>query len=133
MILDTNVLFSGLGRAEGNPARVVTELVPSQLLVSLPLLNEYRRVLGSSKGLAYLGITTEQLERLVGDIADHAQIEPGGIGPTCPDPDDQHLWDLLAVGPEAVLVTGEHALLRSSHYPGRIFSPRQFVERFLDR
>jgi putative PIN family toxin of toxin-antitoxin system len=132
VILDTNVLFSGLGRLEGNPARVVTDLVPSKLLVSPALLNEYRRVLGSSKGLAYLGITSEQLEQLVADIASNARIEPGGIGPTCPDPDDQHLWDLLAVGPEAVLVTGEHALLRSNHYPGRILSPRQFVERYLD-
>ncbi|MGB4862804.1 MAG: hypothetical protein WBO97_10105, partial [Tepidiformaceae bacterium] len=49
-----------------------------------------------------------------------------------PDPGDQHLWDLLAGYPEVVLVTGDPLLLASTDFPRRIYSPRQFVEQFLD-
>jgi len=47
-----------------------------------------------------------------------------------PDPDDQMLWDLLHAVPESMLVTGEAALSRAPDFAGRIFTPRQFVDRF---
>lgn len=47
-----------------------------------------------------------------------------------PDPDDQMLWDLLHAVPESMLVTGEAALARTTDFPNRVFTPRQFVDRF---
>ena len=51
--------------------------------------------------------------------------------PTLHFPDDQHLWGLLAAEPEAVLVTGDKALLESEAFPGRIVNPRAFVDAHL--
>jgi predicted nucleic acid-binding protein len=61
-----------------------------------------------------------------------ATEEPHPAPQVCPDPTDQMLWDLLAERPEATLVTGERRLQQSDHFPGRVLSPRQFVERYLD-
>ncbi len=131
VIVDTNVVFSAIAHREGTPARVLVAMLPGQMLVSPALLGEYRRVLGDPRGLSYLGIATEDLDDLLDFIARTALIDPGGLGPICPDPDDQHLWDLLAAGPRSVLVTGDRKLLASYHFPGRILSPRDFVDRFL--
>ncbi len=54
---------------------------------------------------------------------------PGGFA--CPDPRDQHLWDLLATVPEAVLVTGDALLVENPPPFGRVMTPRQFVESYL--
>jgi predicted nucleic acid-binding protein len=76
-------------------------------------------------------LSRDDVETLLRDIQAMAQIDPGGVGPTCPDPGDQHLWDLLASVPRSVLVTGERRLVGSGHFPGRIMTPREFVERYL--
>ena len=131
VIVDTNVLFSAIAHREGTPARVLLAVLSGQMLVSPTLLDEYRRVLSDPRGLSYLGIATEDLDVLLDFIARAALIDPGGLGPICPDPDDQHLWDLLAAGPKSVLVTGDRKLLASQHFPGRILSPRDFVDRLL--
>jgi putative PIN family toxin of toxin-antitoxin system len=131
VIVDTNVLFSAIAQSEGAPARVLLAVLSGQMLVSPTLLDEYRRVLGEPRGLSYLGITTEDLDVLLDFIAGAAAIDPGGLGPICPDPDDQRQWDLLAAGPNSVLITGDRKLLASQHFPDRILSPREFVDRFL--
>lgn len=131
VILDTNVLFSAIAHREGTPARVLLAVMSGQMLVSPALLDEYRRVLGAPRGLSYLGITSTALDDLIGFIARSALIDSAGLGPIAPDPGDQHLWDLLAGGPDSILVTGDRALLPSPHFPGRILSPRDFVDRFL--
>ncbi len=130
VILDTNVFFSAIAHRAGTPARVLLAVLPGQMLVSPALLDEYRRVPGDPRGLSYLGIAIEDLDVLLDFIARAAVIDPGGLGPICPDR-GQHLWDLLAAGPNSVLVTGDRKLLASQHFPGRILSPRDFVDRFL--
>lgn len=132
VVVDTNVLFSAIAHREGTPARVLRAvLYGGRMLVSPALLGEYRRVLGDPRGLGYLGIGTDDLDVLLDFIARAALIDPGGFGPICRDPGDQHLWDLLAAGPNSVLVTGDRKLLASQHFPGRILSPRDLVDRFL--
>ena len=131
VILDTNVVFSGLARGDGAPARTLLAVMPQRMLVSPALLAEYRRVLGQPRALDYLGISADDVRVVIELIAARARLEPGGMGPLCPDPADQHVWDLLAAGPDSVLVTGERKLLASHHFPGRLFSPRDFVDRFL--
>lgn len=131
VILDTNAFFSAIAHRAGTPARVLLAVLPGQMLVSPALLDEYRRVPGDPRGLSYLGIAIEDLDVLLDFIARAAVIDPGGLGPICPNPGGQHLWDLLAAGPNSVLVTGDRKLLASQHFPGRILSPRVFVERFL--
>jgi predicted nucleic acid-binding protein len=116
----------------GNPARVVASVFPTEAaLVSPALLDEYRLVLRRPAAVRFHGRTDEAIDRLLGTVEELSQLVAPAAGPACPDPTDQHLWDLLAGVPEAVLVTGERLLLSSGHFPGRILSPREFVERYL--
>ena len=49
-------------------------------------------------------------------------------GASAPDPNDRHLWDLLAARPEAILVTGDRKLLQDPPAGVSVLSPRGFVE-----
>lgn len=102
------------------------------VLLSDELLQEYRRVLVRPRAGARHGLAPAQIDALLDGFGSIGRILATEVGPPCPDADDQHLWDLLATAPEAGLVTGDKALLRSMDFPGRIVSPREIVERYLE-
>ncbi|MEO8541574.1 MAG: PIN domain-containing protein [bacterium] len=121
VIVDTNVFFSGLSVRPGNPAAVLRMVKWPQMSVSLDLLAEYRRVLYSERAIRYLELATHEWDAVIEAIERQAVLEAPMSGPNCPDPMDQHLWDLLATVEASDLVTGERKLLASHHFPGRIF------------
>jgi predicted nucleic acid-binding protein len=132
-ILDTNVLFSAArGEPTAAPARIVASVLNGtrELLFSEALLDEYLAVLLRPKAMRWHQLATDDVANLIGQLKTFGRLVSPRIGPPCPDPDDQLLWDLLATVSTAILVTGEHALLRSNHFPGRVLSPREFLERF---
>jgi hypothetical protein len=57
--------------------------------------------------------------------------EPNAATHGAPDPGDRHLRDLLTTQPDAVLVTGDRALLEASTPSVAAMAPREVVERFL--
>ena len=133
VILDTGVLIGALGNQRGNPASALVDVLASDRgLVSRALIGEYRSSLDGNSARRHHGLTQAAVSQFVDDYARIATLVEPVAGPPCPDPRDQHLWDLLAAGPDSILVTGEAALLESHHFPGRILSPRQFVERFAE-
>jgi putative PIN family toxin of toxin-antitoxin system len=132
VILDTNVLFSAVARADGPPARALLAIGIHGMLISAELVSEYRRVLLLPRSLRYLGISRGQVLELLAYIESGAALVEPEPGPEAPDPDDQHVWDLLATVGQAVLVTGDRNLLDSRDFPGRVMSPRDFVTRFLE-
>jgi len=102
-----------------------------QLLASEVLLEEYATTFWRPKLAKLHGYTPEKIPGYLASIrALTTVIEPPPCGLPAPDPGDQHLWDLLAEVPDAVLVTGDTALRQSNHFPGRILTPREFVERY---
>lgn len=134
VILDTNVLFSSLRNTpQSQPAMVMRSLLEDRHspLLSEELLEEYRRVLSRTRAIAWHGWSQGAISELVAALQLIGRVVPLGVGPACPDPRDQHLWDLVATEPACILVTGERALLQSDHFPGRVLSPRQFVEQYL--
>jgi len=134
-IVDTNVLVSAMGgHPQSYPSRVLDAVMAGSIfvLVSPALLSEYARVLSDVRLTRRHRLNPEQLERYLKDFAARAVAdEPVADVLSCPDPADQMLWDLLAAWPDAILVTGERLLQRSDHFPGRILSPREFVETYL--
>lgn len=104
------------------------------LLVSPPLMRQYARVLNKPELVSRHHLEPAEQTAYLSDFFLDAEVDaPPRAARNCPDPRDQMLWDLLEANPEAILVTGEHALRRSDHFPGRVFTPREFVERHLDR
>jgi len=135
VIVDANIVFSGLGGSEQSfPSKVMQNVFTSESepLFSEDLLREYARLLARPKAQVRHGFTGTQLLEFVQQLRSIGTVIEPDAGPPCPDPNDQHLWDLLATEPAALLVTGDGPLLRSNHFPGRVLSPRQFVERYLD-
>jgi predicted nucleic acid-binding protein len=99
--------------------------------VSEALLAEYRTVLRRPSLRKAHGLTQDQLDIILIEVALHAIVLAPVPAPPAPEPGDQHLWELLAVGEELVLVTGDKLLQRDRVMGFRVFSPAAFVERWL--
>jgi predicted nucleic acid-binding protein len=135
VILDANVVAAAAElREESFTFRaVVGTLLPQHALLISPLLRfEYERVLAKPDLVARHRLEPSDQAGYLDALFSDAVIDvPTRAVRDCPDPEDQHLWDLLEANPDAVLVTGDHRLQESHHFPSRILSPRQFVQRYL--
>jgi uncharacterized protein len=100
-----------------------------QFVLSTALLDEYREVVQRPKLRKLHGLQDHEIERILEGISRNATwTEPTPSAFASPDPDDQHLWDLLTSRPDAVLVTGDRLLIENPP-PGSIVQlPREFLE-----
>ena len=136
VIVDTDVVVAGLltgndaSPALAKSARMLDDMLMAAFpfVVSEALLAEYRAVL-VRPGLRKLhGLTVEEVETLLTDIAQHAIVLAPVAAPPAPDPGDQLLWELLAARADLLLVTGDKALQRDAGMRPRVVSPQSFVE-----
>jgi len=132
-IIDTNVVVAGLLTADADspPARILDAMIAGTFVFALSpeLLVEYRAVLLRSGIRRRHSLDTDQVDALLESIVLHAIIRAPGSNPaSAPDPGDQHLWDLLAAVPGAVLVTGDTKL--ADQAPGRasVVTPGAWLE-----
>ena len=136
VIVDSNVIAAATDmRAESLPYRAAFGIEGSNhtFLISPVLRAEWDRVLRKPELVQRHGFGPREVAALLDDLLADAVVDaPPRAGLDCPDRRDQALWDLLEANPDSVLVTGEVALLESNHFPGRILSPREFVERYLE-
>lgn len=124
VVVDTNVIVSGLLKA-GTPPAMVLNLVVSEsirLLVDEAVLSEYGTVLGRNK----FGFDSEAIADLMSFIrheSEHVVTTPAAK--TTADPDDQVFYDIAITGRADYLITGNTA-----HFPdeGWILTPRRFIE-----
>lgn len=128
VVLDTNVLVSGLISPSGPPGEILRllETAPIVPCFSENILGEYREVLGRPK-FGFSEGTIDRLLRQFAAVGERVAAEPLLL--ELPDPKDE---DFLAVALEAYadfLVTGN---LR--HFPVRsrqgiaVVSPRDFLD-----
>lgn len=131
VVLDTNVLLSGIAYPASVPGKILTAWRHGSVdvLLSVYILEELRRVLPR---LAHRhGLTLAEIDDLVDALSIQAEvIEPlPGVEPDLRDADDQPvLGTLLAALKTAevnYLITGDKDLLAmAEHYP--IIAPAQF-------
>lgn len=131
VILDTNVLVSGLMFPGSIPGRAVAAWVEGRfdLVVPLGQLQEIGRVLAYPKIRKVLRWDDETIGRYLRQIYLRADVvEPGLAGIEVRDPDDLHVLQALAGGAADLLVTGDEDLvtLRERY---RIETPAEFVKR----
>ena len=133
VVLDTNVLMSGIFFA-GPPARILAAWAEGQLdlLASVDILSEYRRV-GSRLRKKYPSVDVDPALDLV--IRESRIVEPVPIdADACSDEDDLKFLACALAGNADCVVSGDRALLRSSHYEGiEVITPREFQTRFLEK
>jgi len=131
VIIDTNVLVAGLltRDAQSPVARVLDGMLSAgfPFVVSEALLAEYRTVLFRPGLRKQHGMSVDEVETLLTDIAHHAIVLQPAKGAEAPEPGDQLLWDLLATRSDLTLVTGDMALQADKAMRRRVLSPRQFL------
>lgn len=132
-IIDTNVVVAGLltSQPDSPVASILNGMLSARFsfVVSSALLAEYREVLLRPKLRKLHGLTTDEIDAVLTELARHAIVLSAVAdgGSPAPDPGDQFLWDLLATRHDLILVTGDKLLLQDAGMGQRIRSPQQFV------
>lgn len=127
VVLDTNVLVSGLMNPSGTPGSILALVIDKKvkILVDNRILFEYLDVLSRDK----FGFRPEVLGPFfdyIHQVCEYVFPEPAVWD--MPDPDDRIFYEAGKSGRADYLVTGN-----SKHYPREEFivSPSEFVEAWL--
>jgi putative PIN family toxin of toxin-antitoxin system len=105
VVIDTNVLVSGLIKQGTPPAEVVADVLAGELvpLYDQRTIDEYREVLSRPR----LKIPTEKADALLElIIADGLEVHDARFAGQLPDPDDQPFADVAFTGKADLLITG---------------------------
>ena len=135
IVLDTNVLMSGLMLPESTPGKIVSAWRKRNfyLVISEPVLEEIARVLDFPKIKKRLNWDDETISRFIVLVRFEAElVSVVGVEATVSaDSNDSHLLATLLVSKTDWLITGDSdfAELAGQH---PIISPREFVRRFLE-
>lgn len=135
VVIDTNVLVSGLLNAQGSPGRILDMVLIDRLTAAFDdrMLSEYRQVLGRNKfqpampaALAddVLGFITRHGLHVTAQPLD-LTIEP------FPDPDHLMFMEVSATAGAAAIVTGNirhFDFFEKNPYGVRILTPSQALE-----
>ena len=130
-VVDTNVVVAGLltADAEAPTARILEGMLDGSIpfLLSVELLAEYRTVLLRPAIKSRHRLSESQVDRLLEQLTLEALVREPARGADAPDPRDQHVWDLVAAHPGAILVTGDARLLAAATPSRSLLSPASFV------
>ncbi|HMJ64353.1 MAG TPA: putative toxin-antitoxin system toxin component, PIN family [Candidatus Binatia bacterium] len=131
IVLDTNVLVSGLLQSKGNPAQVL-ELVLAgavQICHDARILTEYREVLARPRFKFDPARVREVLTKLEVDGLTTDASEQGPFN--LPDADDEPFLAVALAGTVDCLVTGNLADYPPDKRKGcAVFSPAEFMEHW---
>ena len=131
VVLDTNVLVSGLLNPNGSPGKILDLIVGSHIQVAYDdrILGEYEEVLSRPE----LHIRPSQAFAVIGHIELSGKYVTAESLPTegYPDPDDIMFAEVLITSNADALVTGNlrhYNPLVQRKMP--VFSPIQFLEKY---
>jgi len=128
IVLDTNVLISGLLTPFGPSGEIVRMLFSGELVLHIDarILSEYHDVLNRPK----FKFDKEHISILIDFMKQYGQfISSSPLKDRLPDPDDEPFLEVAIAGKVKSLVTGN-----TIHYPSlyregiNIFSPSEFLE-----
>jgi predicted nucleic acid-binding protein len=135
VIVDTNVVIAGLltARPDSPVARVLDGMLAAAFPFALSdaLLAEYRIVLRRPSLRKAHGLTPDELDIVLVELAQRGIVIAPVPAKSAPDPGDQHLWELLAAREDLLLVTGDKRLQNDRAMGRRILTPAAFVKRWL--
>jgi putative PIN family toxin of toxin-antitoxin system len=133
LVLDTNVVASGLLWAGGPPAQLIdaAQAGAVELFTSKTLLAELTRILARTKLARAVATSTLSIDELVLGYAELATImTPANIAPTSADPDDNHVLACALAAQVDLIVSGDPHLLDLKQFHSMpIVTPREAVAR----
>lgn len=128
VVLDTNVVVSGLLTETGPPARVVDLVLASEVTLALDarVEAEYREVLSRKE----LDVDRDDRDRFLESLRDAERVIAAPLAFRSPDPDDDAFLEVAVAGAVDALVTGNTRHFRLVE--GRLAIPVVTPRRFLD-
>ncbi len=130
VVIDTNVLVSGLLSKRGAPARIVDMTLGDTVVpvISPAVLTEYDDVLSRPE----LALRAEDVAAVLNYLrlpgAHVVHVDPSEIDHVCADPDDDTFTAAASEGKAAFLITGNPRHFPRSPWRGiRILTPRHFL------
>ena len=133
MVLDTNVMVSGLLNPRGLPGKILAAWRAGhfELLMSVPMLDELSRVLRYPKIHRLTGMTNTEIDDFIFIMrtrVDIVDIPQTGSWPDLRDPDDYMIAETCNQGEADWLVSGDEDLLvLKDSLP--VVSPADFASR----
>lgn len=127
IVLDTNVLVSGLLNAAGNPGRVIDGIMMGDIVTIIDdrIVGEYREVLGRPK----FAFDAQQRSRVLDFLLLTAErVSAPPLSVALPDPGDRPFLEVAIHGRANALVTGN-----VRHFPPEsrgdavVLTPTEFV------
>ena len=127
VVLDTNVLVSGLLSPRGPPATIVGLVVAGthQVCFDGHIMAEYREVLTRAR----FGFQRDDVDTVLSRLAATGiRVAPRPLPTTLPDPDDQPFLEVALAASADYLITGN-----GKHFPTSlclgcdVVSPRDFI------
>ena len=127
VVVDTNVLVSGLINVEGAPAQVVNLLLNGRitLLYDNRIVREYAEVLNRKK-FGFMKNTIEPILDYIRNEGEYATAEP--TSKKFVDKDDRMFYEVAKTARATCIITGN-----KSHYPNEelVKNPKQFIEMYV--
>lgn len=133
-VFDANVLASAFIRPQGPSGQLLRAFVEQrrfELVLSSPILAEFRRVLFYPRLRKELDCSDAEIELRVGALGILADLADGDLEVKVvkADPDDDKYLAAALLGRASVVVSGDRHLLDLGEYQGiRMLKPRQFLE-----
>lgn len=132
IILDTNVLASGIFFTSGPPGNIVIAFIEDkfELVVSPEILDEYMVIISKLQA-NFPEIDTDKFISKLFRLPD-MQVAEILTKPVCIDPDDDKFIACAIASKTKIIISGDKHLLDVSGYRGiQVLKPRQFVNKFL--
>jgi|SRR5712691_11312694 len=132
VVLDTNVVVSALCSGRASPARILERWHQEQfeLIVSEPILAEYRRVLGYEKLRPRHRLAERGIVDFVNELRRFAELVPVEISLAVitSDPSDNRFLECAVAGRADYIVSGDaHLLDLDTFQELRILAPAAFL------
>ena len=131
VVLDTNVLYSGLYSSNGASFRILNAIFEKKIkiAISTPLIFEYEDVLIRKKKI--LGLTKDEIEITIDSLCNIG--EPNDIfflwRPVLTDPKDDHILELAMASSANIIVTHNiKDFENAKKFNIRIQTPKQLLE-----
>jgi putative PIN family toxin of toxin-antitoxin system len=128
IVLDTNVLVSGLRTPFGSSGEIVRMVFSGELILCIDarILSEYKEVLNRPK----FKFDKNKVAILIDFIMQYGQVVSSSpLKSPLPDPDDEAFLAIAIVGNVKILITGNKVHYPSSSREGiEILSPSEFID-----
>ena len=131
-VVDTNVIMSGLIKAESIPGKILKAWREDKfiLLLSPPIFEEISRIIRHPKVVKYHKLNEEEIQNLLLYLYSASQKTEGKTKLNITkDPDDNIFLACAIEGNAEYVVTGDKAFLQLKEYEGiKIITPSQFLK-----